>query len=415
MLIFRVFLVSMISNLETDLETVYVGLLFLWLFYRMLNRAFSGNFVIDKFELIVGLLMLLPIIAGVGAKIEFNEPLIYGIGTFHDYYLILGALFVYSLLKNEEIDLKVVERSFVLTAWANLVLFYGLSLFTNPAQYISTALAGAQTAKGSEVYYRFDMAFMFFGTIYYVVKAFRRKNLLYGLFAFLFMFYIVAFRMDRTSMAVAAAGVGMYFLLEVPLRQKIGVIMASIIPIAFMVYALSLVAPDVYEQYYEMFDDAFHTLLGENDSSGKGSIRVYELRTALNGISEHPFLGNGKVSSNWEPDGYNHFLGYFYPSDVGIFGTIYMFGFVGVLILYSQFLLVFIVVRKRKKLNGETPELITAFKYLLLSLFLDSMTNSYIIIYGAQTVTALMGIYYFYKYQVPDELPAQLETKPLSE
>ena len=124
-------------------------------------------------------------------------------------------------------------------------------------------------------------------------------------------------------------------------------------------------------------------------------MRLEELEIALKYIDKNPLVGNGKVSGQWVEGGYNYFLGFFYASDVGIFGQIFMYGAIGATVLYFQFILALNYILKIKYIKRNV--LLVTLKFFLLALALDSITNGYLTIYSAQSITALILVYHFYE------------------
>ena len=396
MVTFRVLLVTLLNAVEILLEYVYIASIFIYLGYRISKRIFEKNYVINALEGIMIAFFILPFIAGVASYMEFGQPLIYGVGTFRDFYLIYGALIVYNMLREGDIDIKLVERALLSVAWFNLFAFYAMSLFTNPADYQDTGAAGANELKGGEVYYRFNMCFMFFGTIYYSVKAFIRNKAYYLLYASLFLIYIVFFRLDRTSIAVTLGAVGAFLLFSSPLRRLVLYIFKFGIPLVFFALLSYFFFPEVYDQYILMFADVFDTVAATQEAgSSTESIRLVELEIALRGIAENPWFGNGKVSGQWVEGGYNYFYGFFYASDIGIFGQVFIYGIFGTLILYSQFPFTLYYSLRIRALNNDV--FLLTLQYLMLALFVDSISNGYLSIYAAQSFTCMVLVYYYFE------------------
>jgi len=395
MISYRVLLVSPIPEVELAVELVYIAVLLGYLVYRIVNRVVAGNLSFNTLELYLFVLMLLPVQAALASYFGFGQPIIYGIGTYRDFYMIIGPLAIYNMLRSKLVTIDQVERMFVLTAWTCLALFYGMSLFTNPDKYLEGAAAGSNTAKGGDSYYRFNMAFVFFGTFYYFIKAIYRSKKIYFVYGFIFLIYVVALRFDRTSMAALGGGLFVMFFTSLTLKRQALIFLSAVTPTIILGYGGFLLFPHVYLQYYDMFLDALATLPGSFVAKGQESVRLDELRIALENIKERPFFGNGKISGRWVEGGYNHFFGFFYASDVGIFGQVFMYGFVGAFVLYFQF--IFAVIYSTKIKHIKRNVFLVALKYFLVALALDSITNGYLTIYAAQSVTAVVLIYYYYQ------------------
>lgn len=402
---YRVLLTSVLYYVELVLELAFEAFIVLYLGYRIVLRVFNKNYRLNTLEIYFALLFFLPVIPAVGALNEFGQPLFYGLGTFRDFYLLFYALVIYNMLRSGEVTIELVEKAFVGVAVFNMALSYFLSLATNPASFQDSNLAGSNDSKGGEVYYRFNMAMFFFGSIYFFVKSFYRKNYLYLGYSALFLIYVVFFRLDRTSMAVNGAAIIAFFFTAISARTQVLTFFKLIIPIIMGLIVAYFIVPDVFEQYIGMFQDAIAGATGKGVETAEDSIRLVEAQVAIDGIKEHPIIGNGKISNEWEPLGYNRYYPYFFASDVGILGQTFMYGILGASILYGQFILALYFILRIKHIKRNV--FLVSLKFYLLALSLDSLTNGYITIYAAQSIVVLALIYYFY--QKDQEIGIQLK------
>ncbi len=394
-LTYRVMLSSTFSHIIGVLELIYVVLLGLYMGYRLMVRVLAQNFKINSFEILLLLISVFPFISAVAAKIEFGQPLLFGLLAFKDFYLCYGALVLYGMLRRGEISWELVERAFLAVAWFNLLFFYGMSLFTNAAAHQDSLIAGSQAAKGGEVYYRFNMAFIFFGTIYYVVKASYRKSAYYLLLAGLFLIYIVFFRLDRTSIVVVLAAVVAFFFTATSYKMRVRTFFRIAVPGLLGLLLAYLVVPEVFEKYILMFSEAIQTVEGQAAATGQSWLRQHEMDLAIRYIDKHPFLGNGRLSNQWLEGGYSNFMGFFYPSDIGFMGQVFMYGWLGAVLLYSQFLFALYYILKTRGTRKNIFQV--ACKFYLLALFLDALTNGFLTTYTAQSLTVVMLVFFFYQ------------------
>lgn len=392
----RILLSTFFIQAELILETIYLVVLFFYLLGRIIKRLFNGNLTVNTLELFLMLFMLLPIWGGIASYKAYGQPLMFGFLTFRDFYLIVGSLFVYNLLRENKITIKMVEEAFVAVAWFSLIFFYVSTIFTDPSRYQDTGIAGFNLAKGGDVYYRFNMVFMFFGSVYYCVKAFYKRNIIYLAFGALFLFYIVAIRLDRTSIVVVLAALGAFFVTALSVKYQVISFLRFAFPITAVVISLLFLFPDQLANYERMFGDVFKTITGQaNQNLQKVSIRLYELDIALEGIRENPIQGNGKVSKRWVEGGFNFFHKFFYPSDLGFIGQIFLYGYIGAFLIYSQFLFALYHIFKIKTIKKNI--FLVTLKFYLLALFLDSLTNGYLTNYAAHAMTVVILIYFFYQ------------------
>lgn len=401
---YRVFLVSVLYFLQLVLEVLFEAFIVIYLLSRIMRRAIARDFKLNHIEIYLIILFFLPILPAIGAYQRFGQPIFYGLGTFRDFYLIFGSLVVYNMLRSGEITIQMVEKAFVSLTVFNMFFCYGLTFFTDPANFQDTGIAGANDLKGGEVYYRFNMSLFFFGSIYFVVKAFYQKNTKYLLWAGLFLIYIIFIRLDRTSMAGVFAGIGLFLATGIGTRSQFTSIFRLVLPLALVLVFAAIAVPEILDRYALMFNDAISTTTGSRNDYAEESVRLAEYNIAVEGIKDKPLIGNGKVSTQWVEGGYNAFYAFFYASDVGIFGQVFMYGFIGASILYGQFLFALFFAIKIRHIKRNI--FLVTLKCFLFTHSLDSITNGYITIYAGQTIMAVVLIYYFY--QEDRKLGAQL-------
>lgn len=392
---YRVFLNSILYYAQLAAEALFEVFLAVYIVSRVVHRIFTRNYKINHLEVYLFILMLLPIIPAIGAYQRFGQPLIYGLGSFRDYYLMFGCLVIFNLLRTNKVTIEMVEQAFVRLAWVQLFFCYFMTFFTNPAKYQDTGLAGANEMKGGEVYYRFNMALFFFGSVYYTVKSFYQRKYIYLIYAGLFFAYILFLRQDRTTIIAALGAIGLFAVTGLGFRAQVLTFVRFFIPVVLFAGIMALAFPEVVSKYYIMFDDAFSTVTGTKAEQASESVRVAELKIAMEGIKDKPIFGNGKLSNKWIEGGYNAFYKFFYASDVGVFGQIYMYGFIGAFILYAQFLFALFFAWRIKHIRMNV--FLVTMKCVLFAHAIDTLSNGYLTIYSAQTMTAVMLIYYFYQ------------------
>jgi len=394
-LTYRNFLASVLFQVELTLETIMEALIFFYVGYRAVKRVLQKNYKFYAIEIYLGLLFIFPIIPAIAAWRTFDQPIFFGIATYRDWYLLFGGLMIYNLLREGRIKIKTVEHAMVTLSLIFMVFSYFMTVFIDPVQFQDTALSGANPEKGGDVYYRFNMSMFFIGAIYWTVKAFYKKSLLYFGIAALFIFYVVFIRLDRTSIAVLGLGLSLFFVTAVPLKTQVLTIFRAILPVTVVALLVAIFRADIYEQYYHMFLDVFNTAGKAGSGSLEDNIRLMEVDIAIKGFMKSPIFGNGKVSHYFVPDGYNHFYGFFYTSDVGIFGYLFSSGIVGLVLIFFQFILAIKYIAGIKHIK-QNVFLVTC-KIALLVHALDAITTEYLTIYAGQTLTFIILLFYFYQ------------------
>jgi hypothetical protein len=338
----------------------------------------------------------LPFIPAFSSYREWDQPFIYGIGTMREFYLLYGGLITYNLLRTNKVTMKMVERAMVTAAWLAIIFFYGMSLFTDPMQFHDTGFAAAHEAKGGEAYYQFQTGFMFFGSIYYPIRAFMERKYHLLIYGAVFIAYVVLFRLDRTTMAVIGISLIVFFIIKLPIKRQVTNIVRFGLPALFILGFTILLKPDFAENYLMMFAEIVD--VADNVDDTDANIRLYELDIAYKYIEKNPLLGSGKVSRQWVYGGYSYFFGYFFITDIGIIGAIFCYGIIGAAILYSQYLFALFFSLKIRYLKN-APFLL-ACQFGLIAISLDSLTNGYLTIYAAQAFTMSIIIYRYYEMDI---------------
>ncbi|NNC82807.1 MAG: hypothetical protein HKN79_04455 [Flavobacteriales bacterium] len=395
LLTYRVLLVSMFNIEELVAEGFYLIFLGGYIAYRIFKRVYEKNYRLNHLETLMAVFFFLPFIPAFSAWREWGQPLTYGIATMREFYLLFGGLITYNLLREGKVTMPMVERAMVVVAWFSILFFYGMSLLTDPLQFKETGFAAAHEAKGGEAYYQFQTGFMFFGSIYYTVKAFLKKRYRLLIYAAVFIAYIVLFRLDRTTMAVTGIALVTFLLFSIPIKTQIMNVVRFGIPTLLILGSVAILRPDFVDRYVMMFGEVLEVADQVDGTSVDQDIRISELETAFIYIKKNPLLGSGKVSRRWVYGGYTHFLGYFFISDIGVVGQIFMYGILGAMILYFQFLFSFYFASRIKYYRSD-PFMVTL-KFCLLAICLDSFTNGYLTIFAAQAFTMGILIYRYYE------------------
>jgi hypothetical protein len=407
-MITRTFTVSHIYAVMGPVEGGLVGLFAVWLGWRALQRCLGNDWRFSGPEITGMLISLVPIWAAFGAHRVFGQPVIYGILAFKDFYLLYGGLLILYWLKKGFFTISQVERALLIVAGLGLAYFYFASLFTDPGDYLDTPLAGANSVKGGVAYYRFNMTLVYFGAVYYSVKAFLQRRWLLLVPAALYAFYLVYFRLDRTSIAVLLVSVTVAIVFHVPTRRIARAILLSILPFLFGVLLLVVFVPDKLEQYDKMFADALGTVTGAPVVGEGTSVRVHEAAVADKYIHRYPLTGSGRIDHDFEETGYEKFMGYFFPADIGYLGLIFMYGFPVTILLFMLFPLGAVYALRVRGRNDDV--FFITCKVMILSLALDSLTNGMLTQYVGQ-VMLFLCIPYYYAYVAP---PAKAVTGAMS-
>ena len=146
------------------------------------------------------------------------------------------------------------------------------------------------------------------------------------------------------------------------------------------------------EKFVLMYRNIFLVVLGQEVDEYSASARLHEFGIAASGIKKNPIFGNGKLSNQWR-GGYEGILGYFYPSDIGLIGAIYLYGVFGFIIFNLQYLLAYYYLKKIKHLKKDT--FLMACKYFLFYFFINSLASASTFYFTSISITMIVVIYYY--------------------
>lgn len=393
---FRVFNHTILHAVGKGIETAYLACMFLYILSRILKRVFRNDFRLNGFQIMFTIYLLLPILPAISSQIVWDQPFYLGFISYREFYLIGGALVLYNFAIKNARNLVYIEKAMVLTAWFALVLFFLTSTFVNPAAFLDSRIVSYSANRGGILIFKFNMGFIFFGAIYYFVKYFKTQRVYHIIFSLLFLSYIVFERQDRSSMIAVVFVMVLYFLSKVKLKKQILYVLGAIGPLIMIIFLIYQFKPSSIEGYIFMFEDIFYALSGEANPDVGQSVRIYETQIAQKLIKESPFIGNGKLSNYFIQGGWSGLYVYFYPSDIGLVGSVFVYGFPGAVILYAQFIFAIIWFFKVKYFKNNV--FFQACCFYLAILFIDSISNGYLTVFAAQSISTITIIFLFYIY-----------------
>jgi len=303
----------------------------------LLSKLHTG-FAIPPFELyVIFIIVVMPFVASLAALNVFAQPTYYGIGSQRSVVLCAWALALIHACRRGLFEIKHVESAFIFLAWGSLFVYTAVTVLVNP----ESKLGDGTFIKGGiieEAFFNFNVIFIIFGFLYYVMSGFMRKNIAQYFLAVPFLIYIIVVDMGRMrllamllSVVICVVRYGTFK------RVRFFSIWSSVVVILIGLF-FYLFDADFAASRLTKFADAFKVLVtGEVGSDVSANQRIYESLTAMPYILEHWLIGAGRISSQWN-GGYSGVIGsYFYPSDIGMLGAFFMYGLFGCMIYAIQF------------------------------------------------------------------------------
>lgn len=401
MISMRILLRTPISKAIFVVEAVFIALFLLFFIYRI-STAISGKSTFSKFELYLCLFLIFPFWSAIAAYYSWHQPFIYGIAAQRGFYLFLSAfLLLYALNKNI-VSTQILLKSFLLLGWGSLIGFFIATKVINPTNYLDTEMVEFSTLKGGYIFH-FYITFITLGFLYYTIRFFKSGNFIYWIPSILFLSYIVFVRQDRSIILTVFAGIGLYFLQNEMKRYFLKAAFTILIITTGLLAVLMSSGPQILTGYFDKYETIIKVISGQSTAESSTNVRKKEAIKVFPHIIKKPMFGNGDLSQQWR-GGFERIMGHFFPADLGIIGEIFLLGFIGTILINSQFILGWRYISVTRYYLDDA--FFHTCKYGLFTFFLDSFTAGQTIFFSANSIL-LIAILYYYKTQVNQETENQ--------
>lgn len=336
----------------------------------------ANDFRTSAYELYILILMaLIPILSGMAALNEFQQPLLYG--TLAQRNMLLGTLAlmtIYAVRKNI-IRIADIEKSLLVLSWGTLVLYVLMNAFLNPVDFLGDKGGFVGGGGVSEASFKFRTEFIVFGFMYYALIGYRSRKIRPWLLTTPFILFLIFVGGGRSLLVSIFASL-LFFIWRWGTLSRLIVFMPKLLFfLMFSIVIMYATNAEYIGNLLDKFDSAITVVLtGDETNDASANARIIETAIALPYIEKHWVMGNGDISNQWG-GGYEGVLGgYFYPSDIGIFGVMYMYGLLGMLLFLAQFQFAFRYSKMIARYNIQTP-LIDATKGYLLYFAIHSLVT----------------------------------------
>lgn len=371
------FLVLMVFCMAVSIREIVVG----W-----------SKGVSNYYQLILLPLFILPFIVALQAHNIFGQPYLMGLLAQRQHFIIFAGYFLVLQFQKGKIEPQIFERRMLLALGIIMSIMMLFSIFIDPRVFNGTDFVEFSLNKGW--HYEFPSDVIATVILYSTFKVLSENRFRYLIPLSLGLLYFVIYIQDRSQLLVITTTIGIYFLRNVTLGKKVIYASWGILLLLTGIGIIKLVNPDLIDHYVTIFTNASTIATGGHTSEYSTNMRLAEGAIALKGFIDHPLFGNGFVSAQYK-GGFSGFFGYFYASDVGILGNLFVYGLIGTLIFYIPFLLVLSWTRKLRKIEDN---LLTTAQYGLIFIFMDMITAASNIKYmGLPTI--LFAIIYYYRFR----------------
>lgn len=357
----------------------FLGIMLLFLLSYVATIALNSGKANRVVLYYLMLIAVLPFYGAYRAGVEFGQPFIYGFLAERGWLLFGAGIWFFYILSTKKMTFATLEAGFVFMVWGSFVVFSLFILAFDPSQLQNSEEASklVQMTEDRGVRFKFQTYFITFGAIYYFVKYSIKRNLLDLLFLFIMLGYIIFIMKGRTNMMLTAATFLLYYWFNYSLSRLAVIAIKLSLFLIFVLVAIQSFMPDYLEGMTHLFAQMFAVLTGEESEDMSANVRIYTSLIVFDYFDVHPlslWLGTGKVSNQWN-DGYDSIFGYFYPSDIGLLGGLFMYGMVGFVFLFL--VPVALSIKTLKKVNNKENAFLVSLKYLLVLLLIGSIQGSF--------------------------------------
>jgi len=351
-----------------QLQAVFLGLILIFLVLyvsaSLLNKE-RPNTVVGYFLILIA---VIPLYSAYRASVAFGQPFIYGFLSERGWLLIGVGVWFYNVLITKKMTLATVESAFLFMAWGSLMFFSVFVLTYDPSQ-LQGADGGSGMVRMSQdrgLRFKFQLFFITFGSIYYFIKYAVYRDPKDIVLLFVFLAYVLFVVQGRTYMIFLAVTFLFYYWRSYPVGELIPVVLKLAYFIFVSILLMYVFMQDYIDRMSYLFLQMFEVLQGEKSQDMSANARIFQSEIVYDYFDGHPlslWLGTGGVSKQWN-DGYNAIFGYFYPSDIGMLGGVFVYGVIGT--FFICLIPIIVIIKTVRKVSTKQDVFILAIKYLLV-------------------------------------------------
>ncbi len=379
-------------------EMVLLVFLLLFIIFYIIDKLSSGK-KFNAFERIsLGFAFLMPVYSAIVSFIFWKQPLLYGLGTDRSWLFIIAGIFIFYQLKTRNISLHMIRDVMLNLAWIQLTIYLLADILFNPNHFKEAVFVTCNTAKGGCTF-TFDIAFLAFAFLFYLFIFFKTNSWKYLLFSIIFFSYIFLIFQKRALTLSLLGTAGLYFFLNLSSKKQFFYFISLTSTLAMAFILIYLIRPDIIFRLNEMYTNVFEVIQGEKVGESSADARIKQI--IISGLFwiRKPItiiFGNGNWSNHWAGNPQTYY-GRFFPSDIGIVGSVFLYGIIGVTAIQLVFIKLITWIRKIK--TNRNDVFFQACKYYMLFYWIRSIpTGGTYFPPGPGVTFTLIALIYFYYY-----------------
>ena len=331
----------------------------------IVKPVMGRTYAIAGFDLYVLLLLFMPLYSGVRAYAVYGQPMIYGIFSQSAIWLLSLVLILLHLIRVGVLEPDKIQKSLLGLAWIFVFCFCVLTSVLDPAQFAENYPTFATPYE-----FKFEPILTIFAFFVYYFRGMRDKksfDILLALVLILFLVFVFGKRSLILAMALAIIIVTWS---SFSLVRFISIFFRILCAIGLGVLLVGYISPEFLSATsYNWLASINVVTTGEAGGDASSNARLTQIALALPHLKEYWLLGGGDLSNQWY-GGYERVLGYFYPSDIGVLGGLYVYGVLGVLLYYVQ--IIFLAKRPTNMTSNNTVIWLACYG-VVLALLLQSV------------------------------------------
>jgi len=368
--------------------TFIISFTFIYAMYLFLVRK-----TVDEIHFYYVLIIILPIWAGVMAKLSEDQAIMVGLSSQRHWYGISGIFVLAYLLQTRFFTIGDLFRAMKWLGWGTMVYFILCYMFLDPKQYLDYSFVGYSDIKGG-YRFKFGIDFIAFLSVYYTVRYIKQKESSAVWLSGINLSYLFFLHQGRSVMISVIATIFVFYMFEVNWQRAVRIfstIGAVVLVIMGVMYAI---IPDRVNDYIFQYT-SLATVVFTGNVSGESSVdaRLEEIAILLLYLQDYPigwWIGIGKMGSESAVTG-DHTIHTVPPGDIGILGSIMTYGILGSLLIYLQFLIPYRSLKFIRRYKDEPFKM--AATYFLIFCFLSSLAKGYLFMQPGSTAIFILVIY----------------------
>lgn len=341
---------------------------------------------------LLGMIIVLAILPALTSYNVFGQPLIYGILARRSTVLVTTWLLFIQVWRRGWVSADDIEAVLVFLVWFVFVLYSCMRLFLDPLAY-PNAPFGFILGLGTETQTFAVPGYLLpFGVIYYALRGVRERRL--KLYVYAAALFLVCAGSSWRALTLSL-GITIFFFLFSwrPAAEALKAVAKFAVMMLVVVAILRAVRPDFVADTATHFAAAVQVAVGgaKEGVDPSADARVEEANIALPYVERYPILGVGEISGQWQGGPGEVLGGYFSASDIGVLGTLFTYGIVGLVFALGQYLFPLAAAfDKRRYFHTSLYDAVKGF--VLFSALFSITTSFFIVALGTNTFFILLSV-----------------------